>query len=113
MSEGKVHLCNWKKTGAKFMLWLVRKPELSVVSKTFEGAQEAMWQLICLQLGDGEAVLEFDPAPPVGAFLRAYQSPELVSVSGNDTVDAHRLTRGLFTNDYCPACARAWGERTN
>ena len=72
-----------------------------------------MWKLICLKLGDGEAVLEFDPAPPVNSLLQAYQAPAIVSVSGNDTVNAPRQTLGLFAKDYCPVCTRAWGERTN
>jgi len=111
--EGNVYICHWKKSKNLYKLWLKDHVEISVSDESFREAEEKMWELICLRFGDGEGVLEFNPAPPVNSLLEAYQSPEIVSVSGNDTVDAYRLTRGLFENDYCPSCTRAWGERTN
>jgi hypothetical protein len=111
--EGNVYHCCWKKVRKQYKLWLNDRPDISTEDESFRAAEEKIWELICLKLGDGEAVLELDPAPPVNSLLQGYESPAIVLVSGNDTVDAPRQTLGLFTNDYCPACTRAWGKRTN
>lgn len=69
--------------------------------------------MICLKLGDGEAVLEFDPPPPEPDFLKKYGEPEIYEISGNDSADPTRPPQqGLYTNGQCPACTRVWGKRT-
>src|SRR5258706_12394453 len=110
--EGNIYLCCWKKGPGHYKLWLKKHPDVTVAGESFQSAEEKMWELICLRLGDGEAVLEFDPPPPVNSLIQGYETPAIVSVSGNDTVDAPRQTMGLFIKDYCPTCTRAWGERT-
>jgi hypothetical protein len=111
--EGNVYVCTWKKSKKQYVFALKNYPKIAASDESFSCAEEKIWELICLELGDGEAVLEFEPSPPVESFLKGYDSPAIVSVSGNDTVDTWRLTPGLFEKDYCPVCTRAWGERTN
>jgi hypothetical protein len=110
--EGNVYLCYWKKEHGQYNLSLKKHPDVSVSGETFQSAEEKLWELICLKLGVGEAVLEYEPSPPVNSLIQGYETPAIVSISGNDTVDAPRQTLGLFTKDYCPTCTRAWGERT-
>jgi hypothetical protein len=111
--EGQVYTCQWKKDVNGFKLWLKGRPAISATDETFQGAEEKMWEMICLDSGDGEAVLSYTQPPPVDDFLRPYESPHIVSISGNDTVYTPRDVLGLFEHDYCPLCTRAWGARTS
>ena len=111
--EGKVYLSSWRKSGNRFKLWLVENPQWSVSSDSFEGAKEALWELICLRFGDGEAVLEFDVPPPESELLIKYGVPEILGISGNDSAEPIRpLQEGLFEKGHCPVCRRQWGART-
>jgi hypothetical protein len=111
--EGKVYLSSWQRSGKRFKAWLTENPECSVSADSFDAAKEALWDLICLKFGDGEAVLEFDALPAENDFLTKYGMPEILSISGNDNADPIRPPQeGLFEMGRCPLCKRHWGARS-
>ena len=110
--EGGVYVCGWKRGRTKYALWLQSHPQIKVEGQTYNEAHEALSKAVCLQLGDGEAVFEFNPPLPKSAIERKYLNPELVTISGGNTACDATNAGALFTYGVCKKCHRPVGERT-
>jgi hypothetical protein len=113
MAEGRVYLCSWEQDVNGFHLWVSKHPNVESRGEVFGEAQEGLAAEICEHLGDGEAVLEFEPEPPVSQLAARFLSPALVSVVGNTRPDKFGPLEGLYAGESCKECRGRIGERTS
>jgi hypothetical protein len=107
--EGRVFVCTWERSGARYRVWVRDRPSLGAEGDVFDAADEALADAICGATGDGESVREYDPPrpreEPAGLLFRLAQiSGERRGFIGNPAE--------LFNEDYCPQCKRPRGNRT-
>lgn len=110
--EGRVYLCSWKRVGKRYRLWVKRRSALVGEGATFAEAREALFGAVCTQLGDGEAVFEFDPPEPADGRVARLLDPAIVTVSGNTRADIAGTADVLFEGGLCPECRQPRGRRT-
>ncbi|HEX5399744.1 MAG TPA: hypothetical protein VFY06_11935 [Verrucomicrobiae bacterium] len=111
--EGAIYECSWKKSGRIFSLWVLSRPEVCVEAKDFENGYDDLADEICGAFGDGEAILEFEPAPPVARTSKRYICPDIVLLGYYRSADGPWGRAGVFSKGYCPHCAMGMGERTD
>lgn len=108
--ERQVFLCTWRRSGARYRVWVRDRPKLAAESDLFEAADEALAGVICEATGDGESLREYDPPPPredkPGLLFR------VVSITGERRGLIENAGE-LFTEDYCPQCKHERGDRTD
>lgn len=110
MVEGRVYLCTWTKTGGRFRLWVKNRPTIVAEGSSFEEANERLWGEICGAVGDGEAVTEFDPPPPLDPRTSWYRRAAVVCVSGDARADVTTF-EPHFTGGLCSECEMPRGPR--
>lgn len=112
MAEGGVYLCGWKATGQGYLVWLEKRPALRCEAGTIEEATTLLADRICGELGDGEAVLEFDPPVPQKASTERFYRDDFVTVCPNSHFELRNAPAALFTGGVCRECGHAVGPRT-
>jgi hypothetical protein len=113
MPEGRVYLCSWEQTGKAFRLWVKSRPKVQGRGRSYEKAEEALLDKICMHFDDGEAVLEFDRPLPVSDRVARFLNPSLVTVCGNTCPDEYGPIEQLYSGGICRECGAAIGERTS
>ncbi len=108
--EGRDYLCTWAKDGDQFRLRVKNRPHLSGSGASFGEAQELLREVICLNLGDGEAVTEFSPPAPPDPEQQWYRRAWLVCVSGASRADVTTFAP-YFVGGLCPECQSPLGPR--
>lgn len=105
-SEGNVYLCQWEKRGRVLTLRLKRDPRVKASGSNLQSAEERMWERLCEEYGDGEAVLEYETPPPQkwACFASRYGGIDLVTVTGNDSMGTLTNERELHPKGYCRDC---------
>jgi hypothetical protein len=111
--EGNIYKCGWKKNGRRYQLWVQSHPQVSVESAEFDEGYDELADGICRSFGDGEAILEFEPAPPVSKTSKKYLTPDIVLIGFHRFAEGPWWSDGLFTKGYCRFCAMGMGERTD
>jgi hypothetical protein len=113
VSEGKVYRCKWKQQpNGDYHVWLVGRPSISTVQSSVADAAEVLVSEICGQLGDGEAMLDFDPPLPADERLARFFADDLVNISTNGSFHLFNPLDQIFSGGRCAACGGALGERT-
>lgn len=95
------------------MVWTTKSPKLEASSTDFGDACEELSSQICLKFGDGEAVLDFDPAPPTIEGDGVGVSRDFVALSCNAGAHEVRGDRRLYDGGFCPDCENGVGKRTD
>lgn len=113
MTEGRVYASSWEKVGERYRLWVTQKSKLVGEGSTFTAAREALWSTVCMALGDGEAIFEFDPPEPMTDVVRLLRDPAIVTIVGNTHSRVVGDLDSLFKNGVCPRCSRPRGLRTD
>ncbi len=135
MPEGRVYLCSWEQTGKSFRLWIKSRPKVQGRGGSYDEAEEALLDKICMHFGDGEAVLEYDRPLPESAQVARFLNPAIVNLTGNTSPDKYglleevyvrrELSRGrvgkggpyameeLYSGGICRECGTAIGERNS
>jgi hypothetical protein len=108
--EGESYLCTWKKDAKGFRLVVKDRPELEGSGATFAEARSRLAERILLELGDGEAVFQFDKPLPKEVLPEEYSDPVIIWVGGNDTA-VIRDPGGLFEGGICSLCGNPVGRR--
>jgi hypothetical protein len=108
--EGRVHICSWKRAKGGYDVWVKNRPRLKAHADDFGEADDALYEVILQEAGDGENVREYDPPRPDAlegdGLLRRFKQ-----LGGN----AHATIQNpdeLWTGGVCPVCRLARGERT-
>lgn len=109
--EGRVFVCEWKKTGAKFTATVKRLPKITASASKFAQLDELLWERIMDHTGDGENTREYIPPPPIHKALVSLRPLRLVSVAGNTHSTPACDAAGLFTGGMCPRCKSLLGAR--
>jgi hypothetical protein len=110
-NEGNVYNCSWKKRGGRFLVWVESHKDWQVDVADFDDAEDRLCELICDKTGDPEAVLDFDPLPPV--VNRTNWTPiEIVSLDYNASADLVDREQPLFSKGRCVVCRTPRGDRT-
>jgi hypothetical protein len=110
--ENQVYKCTWKRVEKGFELSTKENPRLIVTGETFETAEDDLHDLVCLKLGDGESVFEFDPPAPVHKKAKSFFEPALFVFSANDSIRQKNNEPGLYAKGYCECCGGGLGSRT-
>ncbi|SRR6266849_11018624 len=113
MPEGRVYLCSWEQTGKSFRLWVKSRPKVQGRGGSYDEAEEALLDKICMHFDDGEAVLEFDRPLPVSDRVARFLNPALVTVCGNSGPDEVGPIEQLYSGGICQECRQPIGERTS
>jgi hypothetical protein len=110
--EGRVFVSTWKKTTDGYRVWVKNRPKHAAEGKTFQEADEALWEVIMRATNDGENTREYEPPPPVLAELSAFLEPAIVCITGN-AGGVRADPQGLFNDGYCERCGAPKGVRTD
>lgn len=110
--EGRVFVCEWKKTGAKYTATVKGLPKITASASKFTQIDELLWERIMDHTGDGENTREYIPPPPIAKALVSLRPLQLVSVSGNTHSSLACDPESLFTSGMCPRCKSLLGTRT-
>ena len=110
--EGHTYPCAWTKRKGIYILCYIAKAEILAEAKDFSEASELLADKICAAFGDGEAVLEFDPQPPIEAQLKIWTTPKILAFGYNNRVESDIEEEGMFSDGVCPRCGFARGMRT-
>jgi len=113
MSEGRVYLCDWTLDENGYKFWVRKRPHVQAVAASLEEAQEALFDSVCLQLGDGEPVFQFDPPLPSDARAARYLSPRIFRIVGNISPDHCTPIEELYSGGSCAECGEAVGPRNS
>jgi hypothetical protein len=111
MSEGNVYLSRWENREDRYVVWLEKHPNIRAHGTSMDDAIRELGDLVCLKLGDGEAMFEFEPP------LEQAQGATFVSLGYNSGC---RKDPGFTLEDYarlweggiCEDCCRGIGPRT-
>ena len=111
MSEGNVYPCCWEKTEDGFKIWLEKRPKLMAEGESLQDAMDELSGVVCLAIGDGEAVFDLSPPPGVKG------NDDFVTLSGNDCwsppPDFNRAEyASLYERGLCKTCCTGIGPRT-
>ena len=111
--EGETYLCEWSKSGRRFLLSVIAKPEWNTSGPSFEKAESKLLELIEEKTGDLRPNFEYNPDRPKEVIQAKFEGCGLVAISGaNDSEDFVGNAGELFTGGICPACKNGVGERT-
>lgn len=107
--EGQVYPCQWVATPKGIRAWVTDQPKIAVETHTFAKAEEALADEILDALGDGEAVLDFEPPPP-----REGTDGEVGALWTLDEQEfAHfEVPARYFVGGLCDHCVMPRGPRT-
>jgi hypothetical protein len=109
-AEGNLYRCTWNKVGKDFRITVIGRPELQGEGSSFSEARSALAECILQATGDGEPTFQFDKALPKGVLLEKWSQPELLWISGNDTVRLDKPAR-LYEGGMCGTCGNPLGNR--
>lgn len=112
-SEGRVYLASWKRKKDTYVLWLLDYSLPEVSAPDFSLALENLQEMILMELGDGEAIVEFDRDEPDLLLPAQFCTPNLFSLSGNDSCEQNTLQHELYEKGYCKKCGAPIGKRTS
>ena len=104
--EGNVYLCSWLKSRRKYTIFLVGNEDIKAAGNTFDEAEEKILENICLNFGDGEAIVEYVKPLPKTEFEKKHGIPGIVSVSGNDGFGTLLNAEDRPDQPICPLCER-------
>jgi hypothetical protein len=111
--EGETYLCNWSKSGRKFLITIVGKSEWNASGASFEEAEAELTDLIERKTGDLRPNFEYEPERPGEVIQAKFEGCGILAVSGaNDSEDFAGKAEELFTGGICPACRNGVGKRT-
>lgn len=111
--EGRVYNCTWVKTEESFKTWVIKKHSIVGFGKTFEEADDKLWEAICNFYGDGENVREYNPPEPIGDKLKGFFNPPIVTICGNDHCADVTPPELIFAKGLCNKCGYPLGSRTD
>jgi hypothetical protein len=111
-TEGHVYNCSWKRSGDDYLIWLEKDQTLLAQSTDFEEAQDQLCELICERFGDGEAVLELNPPPPVTESVN-WHKHGIVRLGYNAHAELLNRDERFFAEGRCPRCNTPRGARTD
>ena len=95
-----------------YTLYLSERSDICAEAKDFSEASELLAEKICTEYGDGEAVLNFNPQPPIESQLKIWTTPKILAFGYNERVDSNIKEAGMYADGFCPKCGFAKGMRS-
>lgn len=111
MSEGNVYLCKWKRTRGVYKVWLKKRPRLNARGDSLDEALDELNRVVCLKLGDGEAVFDLSPLQSTAeknALVTLTWSADWRPPAGF----AREEYAALYEGGLCKSCCCGIGART-
>ncbi|MBI2407829.1 MAG: hypothetical protein HYV19_05990, partial [Gemmatimonadetes bacterium] len=103
-------ICSWSHDGERYRVWVRNRPTVCAEHASFEEADIALADAICLAFGDGEGIHEYDRSRPGATDLPGLVTV-VASVVGNGFGTEQNLD-DLYAGGWCPRCLTARGART-
>lgn len=110
MSEGKSHVCSWKRIPGGYRVWLKADPTVAAEHEMFEEADELLSGLIHTATGDGENVHSYDPPRP--ALPHGDDQIGQLWILGRQHLVFMLRPEEYFSEGLCENCLMPRGERT-
>ena len=111
-TEGSSYQCDWLKSGRIYKIWLVDNPQLFYKGTSFFEAEDGVLEKICLEYGDGEAVIEYIKELPDSEFPIRYSRPFYYFLTANSWGHLESEYEMFYEGGVCEICHRCFDIRT-